>query len=217
MIYEISKWLVYNFAVGKANISGEDWGDIFAKSIDGVHMSSPVGLADVILEGKTWSVKSVQHTKPHSCEHIRVISGRNSPDYSYGITDPRKDIQRTGKAVLGIWNERINIALDKFDCLRTVILVRNINTLEFTLFEQETHRFIAADYAWSENKRNNLEGHDITTGEHRFTWQPHGSQFTIRYSMPASAVRFQLKRPSILDFNKTMEQVGFNEDWITIK
>lgn len=213
----MSKWLIYSFAVGKSNISGEDWGDIFAKSIDGDHMASPVGLADVILEGKAWSVKSVQHNKPHLCKLLRVISGRNSPDYSYGITDPRENIQETGKAVLGIWNERVNIALDKFDYLRTVILIRNINTLEFALFEQETHKFIAADYIWSENKRNNLEGHDIASGKHKFTWQPHGSQFTIKYLVPASAVRFQLKRPPVLDFEQTIKSIGFSEDWVTIK
>lgn len=217
VIYEISKWLVYSFAVGKSNISGEDWGDIFAKSIEGDHLASPVGLADVVLEGKAWSVKSVQNDNPHTCENLRVISGRNSPDYSYGITDPREDIQKTGKAILGIWNERVNIAFDKFDCLRTAILVRNINTLEFALFEMETHKFIAGDYIWSENKRNNLEGHDKVTGQHRFTWQPHGAQFTIKYSVPASAVRFQLKRPPVLDFNQTIKQIGFTKEWVTIK
>ena len=217
IVYGISKWLIYNFAVGKSNISGEDWGDIFAKAIDGNHLSSPVGLADVVLEGQAWSVKSVQNPKPHSCKQLRVISGRNSPDYSYGITDPREDIEETGKAVLGIWNERVNIALDKFDYLRTVILIRNINTLEFTLFEMETHKFIPANYKWSVNKRGNLEGFEISTGLHRFTWQPHGSQFTIKYTVPASAVRFQVKRPPVLDFEQTIKQIGFQDDWVTIK
>ena len=217
IIYQISKWLVYNFAVGKSNISGEDWGDIFAKAIDGDHLSSPVGLADVVVEGQAWSVKSIQHTNPHNCKPVRVISGRNSPDYSYGITDPRKDIQKTGEAVLGIWNERVNIALDKFDSLRTVILIRNISTLEFTLFETETHKFVPADYIWSENKRKNFEGHDLISQKHNFTWQPHGSQFTIKYTVPGSAVKFQIKRPPVLDFDQTMKQIGFNNEWVTIK
>jgi len=62
-IYEISRWLVYNFSTGKANISGEDWGDIFAKAIDGEHLASPVGLADVVVNGQAWSVKGVQDKK----------------------------------------------------------------------------------------------------------------------------------------------------------
>ena len=27
MIYEMAKWMTYNFAVGKSDINGEDWGD----------------------------------------------------------------------------------------------------------------------------------------------------------------------------------------------
>lgn len=30
---------------------------------------------------------------------VKLISGRCSPDYSYGITDPHKDVQKTGEAV----------------------------------------------------------------------------------------------------------------------
>jgi len=217
VIYEISRWLIYSFACGKANISGEDWGDIFAKSIDGVHLSSPVGLADVVVDGQSWSVKSVQNNNPHSCKELRVISGRNSPDYSYGIQNPHENIQETGKAVIGIWNERVNIALDQFDFLRTAILVRNVNSLEFTLFEEETRKYVANEYEWKINKRGNFEGFDKTTGKHKFTWQPHGAQFTIKYSVPSSAVRFQIKRPPILDFEQTMEQIGFDDTWVNIK
>ena len=217
VIYEISRWLIYSFATGKANISGEDWGNIFAKAIDGEHLASPVGLADVIIDGQAWSVKSVQDLKPHECRTLRVISGRNSPDFSYGIENPHNDIQETGNAVLGIWNERVNIALDRFDYLRTAILIRNINTLEFTLFEEETNRFNVNEYRWEMNNRGNFEGFDKTNNLHKFTWQPHGSQFTIKYSVPASAIRFQIKRPPVLDFEETMDQIGFENDWVSIK
>jgi len=179
VIYEISRWLIYNFAIGKADISGEDWGDIFAKAIDGGHLSSPVGLADVVIDGQAWSVKSVKHDKPHECTSLRVISGRSSPDYSYGIENPHNDIQETGNAVIGIWNGRVNIALEKFDFLRTAILVRNANKLEFALFEEDTHRFNANEYRWEVNSRGNFEGFDRTSNLHKFTWQPHGAQFTI--------------------------------------
>lgn len=216
VIYEISKWLVYYFAVGKSNISGEDWGDIFSKAIDGDHLTSPVGLADVILEGQAWSVKSVQHNKPHACKSLRIISGRNSPVFSYGVENVHQNVPETGRLILGIWNERVNIALDTFDSLRTCILIRNVNTLEFALFEVPTNKYVPADYAWKVNKNNNFEGYDKVTGRHKFTWQPHGSQFTVKYDVPASAVRFKLKRPPVLSFEKTMEQIGFSEDWVTI-
>jgi hypothetical protein len=208
--------MTYNFTVGKSDIDGEDWGDIFAKAINGGHLNSPVGIADVLYEGMAWSVKSVKTEKPLITKKIRVISGRCSPDYSYGISDPHEDIQKTGSAVLGIWNERINIAKEKYEPLRTSILVRNFNTLEFLLFEKEAERFIVKDYIWKENRNGNLEGYDVLSNKHIFTWQPHGSQFTILYDIPVSAKRFKIRRPPVLDFEKTMENIGFDQSWITI-
>jgi len=216
VIYSIGKRLAYCFAVGKSDIDGEDWGDIFAKAIEGEHMKSPVGLADVVYKGLAWSVKSVQSKNPFTAKHIRVISGRCSPDYSYGILNPHEDIQKTGAAVLGIWNERINIAKEKYEPLRTSILVRNFNSFEFLLFENETERFIVKNHVWKENKNGNLEGFDILHNKHVFTWQPHGSQFTILYDIPVSAKKFKIKRPPVLDFEKTMESIGFEQNWVTI-
>ena len=216
IICNISKWIVYNFAVGKSDINGEDWGDIFAKAISGDHLNSPIGLADVVLDGMAWSVKSVKNNNPHTCQNVRVISGRCSPDYSYGISDPHEDTQATGTAVLGIWNERINIAKDKFEPLRSSLLIRDPNALKFCLYEHELSRYNTANYIWKENKNGNLVGIEKDTGKHIFTWQPHGSQFTIHYDIPTSAIRFSIRRPPVLDFQKTMESIGFSDDWVTI-
>lgn len=216
VICEVGKRIIYYFAVGSADISGEDWGDIFAKSINGEHLNSPIGLADVIYEGMAWSVKSVKNTKPHSCSSVRIISGRCSPDYSYNITDPHEDVEKTGRAVLNIWNERVNIAKEKFEPLRSSLLIRNPNTLHFTIFEHELFRFNTNDFVWKTNRNGNLEGFEVGTEKHKFTWQPHGSQFTIIYDVPASAKKFKLKRPGVLDFGVTMKQIGFDESWVTI-
>jgi len=177
-----------------------------------------LGLADVVFKKQAWSVKSVKSAKPHSCKKIRIISGRNSPDYSYGISAPRKNPEETGKAIINIWNERVNIALDKYDYIRTVMLIRNMKTLEFTLFETETNKFVPGEYEWKINKKNNLEGINKVNKEHKFTWQPSGGQFTIIYSyIPASAVRFRIKKPLLLDFEKIIEKIGFQKNWVTIK
>lgn len=173
-------------------------------------------MADVVFEGQAWSVKSVKNPNPHLCKKIRVISGRNSVDYSYGIKNVYADVQLTGNSVLGIWNERVNIATDTFDSLRTAILIREINKLEFTLFEVDAHKYPTNEYEWQVNKNNNFLGVDKTRRSHRFTWQPHGSQFTILYDVPASAVHFKIRRPPVLDFMKSLEQIGFDETWVTI-
>lgn len=217
IIYNISKNMIYNFAMGKKDISGEDWGDIFAKSIDGgIHLGKPVGLADVVLDNMAWSVKSVKSNDPNRCRKIRLISGRNSPDFSYGVSDPHEDIQYTGDMVLSIWNERVNIAKEKYEPLRTIVLVRNFEMLEFTIFEHETVRYNIKDYEWKENSKGNLEGFDKINSKHRFTWQPHGAQFTIIYDIPSSAIKFKIKKPPILDFDGIISQIGFNESWVNI-
>lgn len=86
--------------------------------------------------------------------------------------------------------------------------------LEFTLFEHDTVRYITSEYIWRKNKHGNMEGISIATSKHCFTWQPHGAQFTILYDIPAYACRFKVKRPAILDFDKTMLQIGFDESWV---
>jgi len=214
LIITIAKHLVYLVALGQKDISGEQWGDIFAKAVGGKHLNSPLGLADIVLGKMAWSAKSVKNEQPHSCQTVRVISGRCSPDYSYGITDPHEDIQRTGTAVLGIWNERINIAKDQFEPLRSILLIRNTQKMQFCLYECDLHRYNTAQYKWQQNKNGNLIGIDLDTGKHIFTWQPHGSQFTIKYDLTKSMRTFSVQKPQVLDFAKTIAQIGFNSDWV---
>ncbi|MBQ9641536.1 MAG: hypothetical protein IJV06_08240 [Bacteroidaceae bacterium] len=121
-------------------------------------------------------MKTVKLANPHREEAvIRLISGRCSPDYSYGITDPHENIQKTGRAVLNIWNERVNIAYDYYNPVRTSVLIRSNDLLTYNLFEEENHRYTANLYRWEENTNGNLIGMDVETGEQKFTWQPHGS------------------------------------------
>lgn len=216
IIKTIGKRIIYNYATGKNDINGEEWGNIFAEAIGGKHFNSPMGLADVVYDKMAWSLKSVKAKKPHACKNVRVISGRCSPDYSYGIENPHDDISKTGKAVLNIWNERINIAKETYEPLRSGLLIRNPDTLEFTLHEYELYRFNTSEYLWEVNTNGNLQGKEINTGKHKFTWQPHGSQFTILYNIPASCIKFKVKKPPILDFKNTLRQIGFTDKWITI-
>lgn len=214
VIFDVAKWMAYHFAIGKNDISGEDWGDIFAKAIGGEHLGRPFGLADVVYEGMAWSVKSIKGSMRQ--RNLRIISGRCSPDYSYGIGDPHDDVQRTGTAVLSIWNERINVAKEYYEPLRTSVLVRNFTNLEFVLFEHETVRYVTNEYKWQSNKNGNIEGYEVATNTHRFTWQPHGAQFTILCEVPLSARKFRVKRPHVFDFDNAMAEIGFDQSWVTI-
>lgn len=211
----IARQIVHRLAVGVADISGEDWGEIFARAIDGTHRSSPVGITDVMWNGCSWSVKTVKAIDPFRQQRVRLISGRNAPVYSYGISDPLADIAATGRAVLNIWNERVNQSLYDYDDLRVVVLIRNMDVLEYTLFEYEAGRYSPADYEWRLNARGNLEGFNVTSGEHCFTWQPHGSQFTVIKQVPGSAYKFRIVRhPGVLEAQRILDLIGFQDDWV---
>lgn len=94
-------------------------------------------------------------------------------------------------------------------------MIRNMPNLQFTLFEKEATRFIPADYAWKKNKDGNLEGYDASTNEHLFTWQPSGSQFTIKHHVPKSAYHFRFtRRPGLIEESKILELIQFEDSWI---
>ena len=203
--------------VGYKDISGDDWGNVFAEAIGGNHLQSPIGIADVTYNKMAWSMKTVKNKNPHrTTATLRLISGRCSPDYSYGINDPHKDVEATGRSVLNIWNERVNIAQDYYNPLRTLVLVRSEDLLTYTLFEEENHRYVASAYRWEENKKGNLLGIDIETGKTIFTWQPHGSQFTIHTKIPRNAIKFRIKQPPQLDIDQTLKQIRFDDNWVEI-
>ena len=218
VVYEIGRQLVHRIAIGQSDISGDDFGTIFAAAISGEHRATPLGLADVSVNGCAWSIKTVKNKNPYTQKIVRLISGRNSPNYSVGIENPHENPSQTGKAVINIWNSRVDEALNEFDDLRIVVLVRDMVSRRFSIFEEEARRYNPSDFAWTFNKRGNLEGRSILNGEHRFTWQPHGSQFTVRRVVPASARQFSINQNiPIVETDSILAAVRFNPSWITIR
>ena len=215
ILIEIGKRIVHHLAVGKADITGDEFAQIFADSISGNHLGKPLGIADVIWNGCGWSAKTVKSNNPFHQNPIRLISGRNSPDFSFDISDPRADIQKTGAAVLSIWNERINISRRDHDDLRTVVLMRDMAALNFMIFEMPAELFPTTNYIWRENRRKNFQGHDKVDDRHCFTWQPHGAQFTIIEPVPGGAVKFRIKKhPGTLEMQHVLNLSRFRDDWI---
>ena len=208
-------------------MSGDQFSRMFSDAISGQSFGKPVGIADVAWNGCCWSVKTVQNRFPHEFtvytgkknekpKIIRLVSGRNSPSYSVGIEDPFADVQATGQAVLDIYNARINKAKWDHDDIRLVVLIRNMNAQEFTLFERPIAPLVVNNYQWELNAKRNLCGYDHN-GDHVFTWQHHGSQFTIHETIPASATRFRINRePGLLEKQHVLRLVRFKPDWIEI-
>ena len=46
VIKKIGRKFVYMLCVGYKDLTGDDWGNVFAEAIGGKHLQSPVGIAD---------------------------------------------------------------------------------------------------------------------------------------------------------------------------
>lgn len=215
IIQSIASNIVYSSAVGRSDLSGDDWGDIFAAAVNGEHFRSPLGIADVALGNTAWSAKTVSARNPIELAQVRLISGRNAPVFSFGNDDPFANVQATGNQVLQIWNARVEEATQQYPNLRTTVLIRDMDRFHFKVFESQTAQFDPADYIWSRNARNNLEGHSVESNVHLFTWQPHGSQFTIIRPVSGSARSFEVRKPGTLDPDQVLGSLGYGADWVT--
>ncbi len=198
-------------------LEGSDWESIFARLIGAEWKPSNVGLDDVRLEQTAWGAKTVKNSNPFNAKRIRLISGRNSTIYSYGdtkITD--EDPQLLGSKVLSIWNERVSALRRHFRHLRTVVLVKSHDLLRLAVFEFETVIYPEENYVWTWNSRGNLEGRHIESGNHVFTWQPHGSQFIIIEEVPSNRLAIRLKKPPELDREEVLRTLNFDPSWIEV-
>ena len=161
-------------------------------------------------------MKTVKTTNPFTTKSVRLISGRCSPGYSYGIENPHDDIQRTGNAVLAIYNSRVQISYTDHNPVRTMVLVRDKKLQNFVIFETELHEYNLADYVWNENSNGNIIGTRKSDGVHCFSWQPHGSQFTIIDQVPDQTIKFRVKTPPKLSVEQALKTMNFDQSWITI-
>lgn len=213
----LGKEIVYLLATkSHTSLEGEEWEQIFALCIDAEWKPSNIGLDDVQKGVCAWGAKSVYHPNPHNATQVRLISGRNSPAYSFDETDLSAEPQKLGGEVLSIWNTRVQNIRQRFSHVRTVVLIKSFDLTKLTIFEFDTILYPPDLYEWRKNKRNNLEGFDKQTKKHMFTWQPHGSQFTIIEDVPPSSLMIQVKRPQKLNKESVLSAVEFDESWVTV-
>ena len=214
----LGKELVYLLASkGKAELEGSDWESIFAHCIGAEWKPSNVGLDDVVKGNTAWGAKTVKASKPSNQKKVRLISGRNSPIYSFGgRVDRQEDPNTIGNLILDIWNERVSSVREKYKHLRTIVLLKSSDLLEVVVFEFDTIRYDNELFSWEWNKNNNLIGKEKRTGVHRFTWQPHGSQFTIIEDVPEKSLVITIKKPESLDKEQILKALGFEKSWISV-
>lgn len=208
---------------GDSDLEGKDWEKIFAECVGATWSPSNVGLDDIkhIASSTAWGAKSVKGKIPkvgvHTDKSVRLISGRNSLTYSFEkAVDPKKsDPNKVGGLVLDIWNKRVREVRSKFESLRTVVLIKDEGLLSLLVFEFDTDLYLKDDFNWTWNTNNNLEGRNFN-GEHKFTWQPHGSQFTIIEKIPPNSLRLTLKKPNQISKSAVLKQIGFDKTFYNI-
>ncbi len=214
----LGKELIYLLASkGKPELEGSEWESIFATCIGTDWKPSNFGLDDVVMGNTAWGAKTIKAVKPSTQKRVRLISGRNSPSYSFGERrDQKADPTLIDQLVLEIWNERVSAIREKFKHLRTVVLVKSNDLSEVVVFEFETVRYDYELYKWEWNRNNNLVGTHKKTGEHCFTWQPHGSQFTVVENVPEKCLVIKIKQPKSLDKEQVLKALGFDKSWVTV-
>ncbi|MEY8848590.1 hypothetical protein AB9K26_07230 [Psychroserpens sp. XS_ASV72] len=219
--YILGQEIVYLLASkGRADLQGNEWEQIFALCIGADWKPSNVGLDDVVMGNTAWGAKTVKSGIKNfkNLKQVRLISGRNSPVYSYGGTiDTSADPNEIGEQVLEIWNERVSAIREKYKHLRTVVLVKSNDLSQVAVFEFDTIRYDAELFDFEWNKRGNLEGFVKGTRDKQFVWQPHGSQFTIIEKVPEETLILKIKQPETLDKEKILEAIGFDKSWVTIE
>lgn len=195
-------------------LEGSEWEQIFASAINGEWKPSVVGLDDIIKGNCAWGAKSIKSTHPFSVSAVRLISGRNNPEYSFGSIADNDDA--IGKQVLDIWNARVDEIRNKYAHARNVVLIKGVDWTEYSIFEIETLRYQPELFVWRRNRQRNLEGYDINSETHRFTWQRHGSQFTILEDVPSTRLKIRIRKPPTSSVDGLLNALGFDSSWVQV-
>lgn len=215
--FKLGKEIVYLLATrGEPRLEGSDWEQIFARIINAEWRPSNVGLDDIVLEQTAWGAKTVKNAHPAKAKKVRLISGRNSTLYSFNENEIANSPIRMGEKVLSIWNERVASVRRRFKHLRTIVLIKSNDLLEVAAFEFDTIMFDFKDYDWSWNSNKNLVGHKRNSSDHKFTWQPHGSQFTIIENVPSDKLAIRVRQPTQINRDRILQELQFDESWVEV-
>src|ERR1044072_6224211 len=86
-VQSLGKELVYLLMVRRTpRLEGTEWEEIFARLINRTWKPSVVSLDDIVFEQCAWGAKPVKAPCPSEAKKARLISGRNSLDFSFGVS-----------------------------------------------------------------------------------------------------------------------------------
>ena len=101
------------------------------------------------------------------------------------------------------------------DEARMLVFIRDMVTRQFTIFEREIVKYPVNNFDWIVNNHGNFEAYE--SDRHAFTWQSHGSQFTIIEPVPEGATKFRITRNvPVLSMSQIIRLTRFKPDWVEI-
>ena len=216
--FKLGREIVYLLATKSLPVlEGSEWEEMFANCIGANWKPSNIGLDDIVLGSCAWGAKTIKSKNPSKQKVARLISGRNSPIYSFGESKTTDvDPNDLGPLILSIWNERVSSIRKLYKHARTVVLIKSYDLAEVVVFEFDTIRYDPDLFYWIWNKRGNLEGFDKASRTHYFTWQPHGSQFTIIEDVPEERLAIKIRKPPLLDREAVLKSIKFDKSWVEV-
>ena len=192
-------------------ISEHEWASVFARCIGADWSSSECRWSVTRKDGIAWCAKIITNCLPHKVKH--VVLEFNGFDVGNVHTEEPNQL---GEMILGVWNARIAEVRKQFATTRTVVLIKGDDLSTVSVFEEEALRFLSEEYEWDWNQKDDLEGYVKETGVKRFTWQPHGSRFSITTNVPDNCLKIRICRPPLLDRDEVLTQLKFDPSWIEI-
>lgn len=215
---KLGREIVYHLATrNAARLEGNDWEEIFAAIVGAAWKPSNVGLDDIVLQQTAWGAKTVKNRHPSTACRVRLISGRNSPAFSYGDSQVKNcEPNELGAKILEIWNERVAAIRKLYRHLRTIVLIKSDDLQELAVFETDTVLYPTGQFIWQWNDNENLEGLEADTKMHKFTWQPHGSQFTLVEDVPKDRLAIRIKSPPKLSKDDVLTALKFDPSWVEV-
>ena len=192
VLRRLGQELVFRISLGLADTVEGDRASIWAQAVGGERRSDPLVLATVEVDDSAWCIQYVSEHDPFSLTQARILLGYISL-YKLGKMDPYEDPTSTARAILAAWNQEVNAARGEYSDLRLAVLVSNLGTREFVLFEEEVHRLSWGDYEWRFQDNHSLEGFERATGLRCFSWDPVSTEFLWTRQIPISARRFRIR------------------------
>jgi hypothetical protein len=204
---ELGKGLTFLLATrGRLELDNEEW----ARMLELAMRTESPGRA--ILRRarcfRVWHTFEIHHVGLANTLHLPV-------DYDKAGGECVADPNRLGAMILEAWNKSLTIVCG-FDEERFSVLFAGKDSSSAVFFEVPIIPFEPSEYDWDWNEDDGLDGYVKGTGVQRFSWQPHGSQFTVISRVPDNRLKLRIRRPQLLDRDSVLKQLKFDPSWVEI-